>query len=176
MKRLFAILLIALFLFNTLGYYFVFSYNQHLVRSEMKDQVKAGVFKGSTIILNISDPAFNTDFKRVEKGEFIYRGNLYDIISEKANGNFTTFYCIHDKNEERLLAGLYNYFERAIVQKNPEKVKHSLAMIYHVIKLALPQTLHIQPPRVFVKISFINPTCPLSSVFYLPLSPPPNIS
>jgi hypothetical protein len=129
MKRLFAILLVALFLFNTLGYYFVFSYNRYLVRREMKIQVKAGLFKESTIILKILNPAFNADFRRVDKGEFIYKGKMYDIVTEKTSGNFTTFSCIHDKNEEKLLAGFHGYFEQAIAQKNPEKAKHSQAMV-----------------------------------------------
>ena len=176
MKRVFAALITLLFLFNLMGYYFVFNYNQYLVRSEMKSFIKAGYFEDSYIVLKITNPSLNPDFKRVDKGEFRYKDKLYDIISETKTGNFTTFRCINDKNEERLLAGFHHYFELASSQSNPVKAKHAQALLYHVIKLALPETRWNQPLLVSKKIHFIKPIHLLSSVFYPPASPPPKFA
>jgi hypothetical protein len=176
MKRVFAVLITLLFLFNIMGYYFVFSYNQNLVRNEMKRFIKAGYFEDSYIVLRISNPSFNPDFKRVDRGEFRYKDKLYDIVSETKTGNVTTFRCINDKNEEKLLAEFHHTFEFATSQNNPVKTRHAQAMLYHVIKLALPENHLNIPPFVTVKISFINPIHLLSSVFYSPASPPPKVA
>jgi hypothetical protein len=169
MKRVFAALITLLFLFNMMGYYFVFSYNQYLVRSEMKSFIKAGYFEDSYVVLKIA----NSDFIRVDKGEFRYKDKLYDIVSETKSGDSTLFKCINDKNEERLLAGFHRTFELASSQNNPVKARHARAMLYHVIKLALPEYRQNQPPLIRTKFSFINPLLPLSSIFYPPGNPPP---
>jgi hypothetical protein len=176
MKRVFAVLITLLFLFNIMGYYFVFSYNQNLVRNEMKRFIKAGYFEDSYIVLKISNPSFNPDFKRVDKGEFRYKDKLYDIVSEIQTGNVTTFRCINDKNEEKLLAGFHHNFELASSQNNPVKARHARAMLYHVVKLALPEKHLNICPVVPTEISFINPIHFLSFVFYPPASPPPKFA
>jgi hypothetical protein len=176
MKRVFAALITLLFLFNMMGYYIVFSYNQYLVRSEMKRFIKAGYFEDSYVVLKIESPAFNPDFKRVDKGEFRYKDKLYDIISETKTGNFTIFRCINDKNEEKLLAGFHHYFELASCQSNPVKARHAHALLYHVIKFALPETLFAEPPWKSVQISFNNKIYSLSSIFHPPSSPPPEFA
>ena len=172
MKRVFAVLITLLFLFNLMGYYFVFSYNQYLVRSEMKSFIKAGYFEESYIVLKIG----NSDFIRIDKGEFRYKGKLYDIVSETKSGNFTTFRCINDKNEEKLLAGFHHYFELASSQNNPVKARHAQAMLYHVIKLALPENRWNAPSFVPAKITFQNPIYFLSSIFHPPGNPPPKFA
>jgi hypothetical protein len=176
MKRVFAVLITLLFLFNTMGYYFIFSYNQYLVRSEMKRFIRSGYFEDSYIVLKIVNPSLNPDFKRVNKGEFRYKDKLYDIVSETKTDNFTTFRCINDKNEEKLLSGFHHYFELASSQNNPVKARHARAMLYHVIKLALPENPLNICPVVPSEISFINPINLLSSVFNPPVSPPPKVA
>ena len=173
MKRVFAVLVILLFLFNMMGYYFVFRYNQYVVRYEMKRLIKAGYFEDSYIVLKIVNPSLNPDFKRVNKGEFRYKAKLYDIISENTTGNITIFQCINDKNEEKVLAGFHHYFELTSCQNNPVKARHAQAMLYHVIKLALPENHLNTPPLLPIEISFINPIHSLSSIFFPPPSPPP---
>jgi len=173
MKRVFAVFIIVVFLFNMMGYYFVFSYNQHLVRNEMKNLIEAGYFEGLSVVLKILNPSSDCDFRRVDKGEFEYKGMLYDIVSEKKEGNFTIFRCINDKNEEKLLAGFYGSFELSSGQNNPVKAKHALALLYHVIKLALVEKRWNLSPVVPKKISFLNPFLPLFSIFYPPDFPPP---
>jgi hypothetical protein len=173
MKRVFAVLVTILFLFNIMGYYFVFSYNQYLVRNEMKRLIRAGCFEDSFIVLKIVNPSSNSDFKRIDKGEFLYKNKLYDIVSEIKTGNLIIFRCINDKNEEKLLTGFHHYFEFACMQNNPVKARHARAMLYHVITLALPEN-HLSPlPVIPTDISYISPIYFLSSVFCPPISPPP---
>ena len=175
MKKLFAIFLVALFLFNTVGYYFVFSYNQYTIRKEIHCLIRTRYFEGSCIMLQISTPLLNSDFKWLETGEFRYKGVLYDVISEKSVGQITTFHCINDKQEEKLIAGLSHSQEFAFGQNNPARTKHATAMLYHVIKLALVENRWNYSPQVPMEISFFNPINLLSSVLRPPISPPPRL-
>ena len=173
MKRVFAALILVVFLFNIMGYYFVFSYNHFMVRSEMKNLIKAGYFKDSFIVLKVDNPLLNKDFRRVGPGEFIFRDQLYDIIKEEKEGNSIIFLCINDKNEEDLLSGFHRYFEVSFIKDNPVKAKHAQALLYHVIKLALFGYTFTKPFNESADMSYANPFYPLFSIFYPPSSPPP---
>lgn len=176
MKKLAAIFLLSLFLFNTLGYYFVFSFNRFFIRSEMRSLLRSGYFKDNYVTLEILNLPHNPDFKRIDKNEFRYKGNLYDIISEKKNGNVTVFKCVNDLQEENLLACFGRYMDLSSGMNNSAKAKHARAMIYHVIKLALVQGHEIQSPEFPCEILLCNHFYPLHSVLHLPSSPPPEFS
>ena len=173
MKKLFAIFLVSLFLFNTVGYYFVFSYNQSTIRREIRSMIRSKSFEGSCITLQIATPLTNPDFKWVDKGEFRYKGALYDVVSEKTIGTVTTFQCINDKQEEQLISGFRHSQEFSFGQNSPARTKHASAMLYHVIKLALLDQPKNLPPLMSTKVSFLNPINPLYSIFQPPSSPPP---
>jgi hypothetical protein len=172
----FAGLVAFLFLFNIMGYYFVFDFNRHVVRDEMKQLIKAGYFEDSFIVLKIENPYFNPDFKKVNNGEFRYKDKLYDIVSETKTGNCIIFKCINDKKEEKLLAGFHRVLELALCQNNPSKAKHATALLYHIIKLALPEGSGCMPLFVPADISFFTPIHPAFSIFHPPYSPPPELS
>jgi hypothetical protein len=173
MKRVFAALITLLFLFNIMGYYFVFSYRQDMLRGEMKTLIKAGYFNESLVILRIVNPSINRDFKRVGKGEFRFREKLYDIVSEVRTGNVTTFRCINDNAEEKLLAGFHRFSEFALCQNNPVKAKHAMTLLNQIITIALPVHSLSSLPFVPTKISYNNPVHSLFSIFHPPSSPPP---
>ena len=43
-----------------------------------------------------------TNFKLLNKSEFIYKGKQYDIIKSTIKDNVTYYYCLNDKSEEKL--------------------------------------------------------------------------
>ena len=57
-----------------------------------------------------------------EKHEFMYNGNMYDVVSEKADGNFVIYKCINDKQESKLFAGLQNQIRNSM-NNDPVKSK-----------------------------------------------------
>ena len=176
MKKLFAIILVVLFLFNTVGYYFVFSYNQFTIRHEIHCLIRSRYFEGSCITLQITTPLSNPDFKWLNQSEFRYKGVLYDVCSQKTVGIVTTFHCINDKQEERLIAVFHHSQEFAFSQNNPSRAKHASAMLYHVIKLALVENYWTQPPQYPTEIAFFNSIHPLSSILHPPVYPPPKFA
>lgn len=41
--------------------------------------------------------------------EFNHNGKMYDVVTVKKEGNTLTYYCLNDKNEEKLFTGLDNH-------------------------------------------------------------------
>lgn len=78
-------------------------------------------------------------FKYTDDNEFIYNGKLYDIVSTEKDGVNTIFYCLNDKKEERLFAGLNIHIKNNCDQNGPSKDK-ALQLIKNIIKEALPDT------------------------------------
>ncbi|MEI6898500.1 MAG: hypothetical protein WCL00_01380 [Bacteroidota bacterium] len=173
MKKLFAIILVALFLFNTAGYYFVFSFNQYTIRREIHNLIKSGHFEGSCITLRITNPETDPEFKWVDIREFRYKGVLYDLCSEVTDGSVTIFKCFNDKEEDELISCFNHAQEFTFGEKSHSRAKHAAAMLHHVITLALLDSATVQSPLISTRISFISPFYFLFSIFHPPTSPPP---
>jgi hypothetical protein len=175
MKKLFAFSLAVLFFFNTWGYFWIFCYNRQVVRSEMHDLLKSGLFHNTFSIIRIVNPSSNPDFKWTERDEFNYKGNLFDIISEKQEGTVTVFICINDRKEEIVLAAFRQSFDQSAGQTNPAKAKHAQAMLYHIITLALVNEITNPTPQNASDITFYIPDYSLASKYHLTAVPPPEV-
>lgn len=103
-KKIFILTMLMVFLFNIMGYYILFEVRKQIVRAEMERLTSRSDCK--VTILRIADPGHDPAFKRIHKKEFLYRGQLYDIVLEKSDAGGTTFYCIHDTKEDALYKAL----------------------------------------------------------------------
>jgi len=168
--------LVSLFLFNIFGYYFVFSYNQYIIRGEMRGLIRAGTFEKSCSTLQIYDPRSNPDFEKINKNEFRYKGVLYDVISEQIAGHIVIYKCIIDIQEEKLISGFHRSQEYLGGQNNPARTRHTAAMLFHLITLALIEISAAELPRLPSEIKFSHPVFSLFSVPAPPNSPPPKSS
>jgi len=176
MKKSFSILLLGIFLFNTMGYYFVFKVNQSMIRSEIRGMINSGFHKEMCILIKIDRPDSNPNFKKTDLHEFSYCGRLYDIVSESVKGNMIWYYCINDKQEERLIAGFEKIQNLNLVPGSSGKAKQTQALLYHLIKIAL-----IKEPIIFdypqpVEVVFGYNQCHPLTPIHIPLSPPPELS
>ncbi|MEI6456384.1 MAG: hypothetical protein WCO93_08850 [bacterium] len=164
MKKVAALILLLIFLFNSMGYYFLFEVNRALVKREMTAYMKRTGIKLS--ILKISNPVHNPDFKRIDKREFLYQGRMYDILKEVKQGAVTVFYCIHDEKEQNLIAGF----------KRVSHSKLSQTLSDHVVKIALP-VFYGRPLQCSGdKIHFRFLKVKLPSVYHHPQIPPPKVT
>lgn len=166
-------MLLCLFLFNTMGYFFVFRINQSFIRSEVKGIIKAGCLKANYTLLKISNPKSNPDFKKTEKDEFLYLGRMYDIVREWTKDDTTYFYCINDKQEEQLIAGFQSIQKFVPGTGSSDKAKHTLAILYHVITIALLNELTVPVQKQPVDFKFCEYTYQPHSSCQTPISPPP---
>ena len=108
MKIAGSILFLLLLIFQSTGYYLYFKVQQHQVRYEIKQQIKAGVPESELVLLKIplSTQENRNEFRSIHSREFRYLGKMYDIIRQEQHGGTTWFYCLCDEKETRLFTRL----------------------------------------------------------------------
>lgn len=129
-----AVLLCGLILYNSLGYWMVFSF----VQSKIKDHAFATIAHlPEKSLIPITLPINNTSrlIQKKNRLEIKLDGQMYDVVKSRINGNNITYYCIRDIKEERMIQkiGLLN---RTGKNELPLR-KTALLIIDHVIKTAL---------------------------------------
>jgi hypothetical protein len=159
-----AYILLFLFVFNSMGYYFIFEIHKYHVKKEM--QTRADKASYALTILKVADPVNNREFQRVEKKEIRYKGSLYDVIKEIKTGSTTIFYCLHDKKEENLLAAM----------KKVNKNIFLVSLWDHVIKIAVPPSCNFMAVTLKKRLMFPQISVPLPSFLLGTWSPPPELT
>jgi hypothetical protein len=98
-----------------MGVFIVFKYEQTLVRKEMKRRIKFGISENERLLLSIPkqmEEIPNKYFQRIHKGEFRYKGEMYDILYAQQDGDTTHYIVIHDPKETNLFARLDEHLDK----------------------------------------------------------------
>ncbi|MFN4234364.1 MAG: hypothetical protein ACK4IK_06105 [Bacteroidia bacterium] len=114
-KKLSVLLILIILLFNSMGVFIIFKYEQTLVRKEIKRRIKFGVPKNERLLISIPkwmEETPNKVFKRIHKGEFKYKGEMYDILYAKEESDTTHYIVIHDPKETNLFAQLDEHLKK----------------------------------------------------------------
>jgi hypothetical protein len=83
------------------------------VRSQkIEDNIQNSEFR-------IQNSEFSRYFHRIDKGEFRYKGKMYDIVKEVKTNESVIFYCINDKKEEQLLSQFSEQIKNSIGSDSP---------------------------------------------------------
>ncbi|HVA99486.1 MAG TPA: hypothetical protein VNG53_11380 [Bacteroidia bacterium] len=62
--------------------------------------------KFTTIILSDTEINNPSVFQKKDKGEFLYKGKMYDIVSQQKTKNGISFYCYNDEKDSQLAVAL----------------------------------------------------------------------
>jgi hypothetical protein len=103
-KKVIAVVLLFIFLYNLSGYYFAFSIQKTGNREAVENLIKVN---GLNDLLLIKVAA--ADEKKIEwenSGEFNLNGKMYDVAFKKQAGNILYIYCYQDAKEDHLFASL----------------------------------------------------------------------
>lgn len=167
-----ALILCGLFLYNSLGYWMVYSF----VKSRIKDHAFAAIAHlPERSLIPITLPINNTNklIQKKNRLEIKLDGQMYDVVKTRINGNSITYYCIRDIKEEQMLQK-FGMLNRSGKNEFPLS-KTAMLIIDHVIKTAIISgnlTFNNYPVLIenFTSI-FIKYTAPL---IIIP-APPPQI-
>jgi len=145
-RRLIPLFIIVLLMFNISGYYFTALMIQKGYKKQFRKHIRCNANEENTEILVISDAEIqrhDSPFKWMEEDEFRYYGKMYDIVKSEKQGDTNIFYCVNDKNEEKLLARFENYMKHHTDSDLPfqQKSNHLLSQI---IKQAVCESKTIQ--------------------------------
>jgi hypothetical protein len=136
LKKVAAILMLLVFLFNVGGYYFVFyGIAQHSKKKLVHRFDNETYSAEETITLAISItmpyPIFTDDYQRVN-GEFEHNGEHYKLIKQKLDGDSLYIVCYKDRTTKRILDAFSDFAKFS--NDLPLSSENSLAFMGKVIK------------------------------------------
>lgn len=137
MKKLSAILLIAIFLFNLFGYRLLFNYAQQRSDVRLEASLDKNDFNEAeliTIKVPLSLPYQNDQqhFERVD-GELTYNGKIYKYVKRKISNGELVLMCLPDHRKMKLQSVKDDFFKYSndLAQNNgSKKSDHSKANVF----------------------------------------------
>lgn len=175
MKKSAAIFLLAIFLFNIVGYFLAFSVVKYQVRKEIKKQIKLGLPESELTFLHIAK-SDEDELSWVESGkEFIYKDQMYDVVRVESKQDTTIYQCIKDTQEDALFAHLGDHVQKHIAENKPMKNNGAKKLGQHVIKIYFLSevTYFLALTESIIEFPSINNVC-VSAVKKVH-SPPPEL-
>lgn len=174
MKKIAAILLLALLVFNLAGYRWLFSLLEENATAKLEQKISAGDFADEQLVeirIPLSMPYYSDkDYENVY-GETDWNGEHYRYVKRKVSGNTLYLLCIPHK-EKNSLVQIKNEFTKAVndvpANKQNSPLKNTL------IKLLTTEFKANEVPadenNLFLTgIQFINKNSALHSLF-IPLT------
>jgi hypothetical protein len=165
LKKIIPFIVLWLFLTGSGGYFFAFKLEQYFnhLAIEKKITNRHNNIRQDVLVFTIGNES-GLKWIRKQK-EFIYQGQMYDIVSTKISGKHVFYYCINDSKEKKIKTDFENK-NRANNRAN--EITRKVIQSYFI--LPSPSFTVFKQPAIFY---FIQP-----ARHYLPpvnktLSPPP---
>ncbi|MBP6870478.1 MAG: hypothetical protein KBC43_00595 [Bacteroidales bacterium] len=162
MKNILAILLISVILLPISGTYLFFHFKEIQIKKEVNEFIQNKIEEKDIITLRFSDKEIKTRLVWKHSREFIFEGNMYDIVDQGVDGNITWYRCYRDHKETRLFNEKEKRIARAI-GNDPAQKKQS-ERIKQILKTAF------QNKSINWNILLPPPSIILFSIFHFPFS------
>ena len=102
LKKLSLILLIFVLAYSQVGYYFVLRHSQSLQKEVIKEKILSQLKEEELKIISASDNHQQIYWEEEGK-EFLFKGEMYDVVKTKIVNGKVMLYCINDKKERELV-------------------------------------------------------------------------
>jgi hypothetical protein len=165
-KKGLAALLLSILFISQVGYYFIYTIHQHIIKEKIEKELLTHIPDSSLDVVIAED--WNNKLEWEEEGkEFSLNGEMYDVARIEVKDGKTYLYCINDKKEKEILNNLVK-----AVNKNHDSKKER-----NTIKPVLTDMLIVTPVEPVKTFSDSSPYGSLSvspvSSFKEIISPPP---
>ena len=178
MKKAFAITLLVLFVFQFVGYYFIYVGLRYHAKSELMTRLDTKDYSSEeTITLKIpfTLPYWmdSREYERVN-GEFQYQGEFYHLVEQKLEKDTLYVVCIKDASETRLHEAMTDYVKLTndIPASSQKSVKLFGSLMKDYVKGNAAEILEIQQGWSQANM-FGNPSYQLLNIASPVFSPPP---
>lgn len=118
-------MLLGLLFTSQLGYYFIYSFQQHLIKEKMEKELLAKIPESSLEVIVAEEHGTKIVWEEKNK-EFSLDGVMYDVASIKKLDGKTYLYCINDKKEKELLDNLVKAVRSANDNNNNRQSGNSI--------------------------------------------------
>ena len=137
MKKISAIFLFFVMMLCSNGFYIAWHISLQSVRYSQRAIISNSVFNKDKVIefvFSINDAKKNKDFIDEDENEFEYKGQMYDVISQKISGDSIYIICISDKEEDHLK----DVAARQVIKTETNTTGNQLPLL----KFSLDQFIH----------------------------------
>jgi hypothetical protein len=176
LKYFIAIFLIAVLTFPFWGSYSYFHLEKKKIMTEVDRALSTGMDKTKLVNFRFSVEDSKTRLTWKHSREFVYQGQMYDIVEQRQDGEFIVFTCYKDNKETRLENNKEKIIAKAIGQ-DPVRKNQSEKMTDFFKTVFSSDFFSWNPyflqPKVFHYSLF---TIHYSLFTQAPLSPPPKCS
>jgi hypothetical protein len=104
-KKLLAAAFLSILFTSQVGYYFIYTIHQHIIKEEMERELLAHI-PASSLEVIIAEQVADKIVWEEKNREFSLDGILYDVARIEKKEGKTFLYCINDKKEKQLLDNL----------------------------------------------------------------------
>lgn len=180
LKSITAILLISIFLFNVVGYRWVFIYLEEKANQRLEEKIDAGQFSEAQLLeikIPLQLPYYSDSKYESCYGETEFNGEHYRYVKRKVSGNTLYLLCLPHKEKNNIAAAKKDFIKAiSDIQNNntPQKQEQP-----SVIKLMLSEFLREEKVNDFAlqlikPKDLYSPDCYLASQFKpkTPAQPP----
>jgi hypothetical protein len=143
MKKTFIILLLSIFLFNTIGYFIVFKVSQLSIKESMRENIGKGILNYSLSKLVISKASLS-EINWLEEDEFIFKNNRYDVVNLVEDEQTFIFYCVLDEEETCLVSRMADHLKDNGAKDRSSK-NTSLKTIDNSVKIVSDSFYELHP-------------------------------
>lgn len=173
MKYFIIIFLISVLTFPFWGSYSYFHLEKKKIKTEVDRKLSAGIDKTKLVHFRFSADDSKTKLTWKHSREFVYQGQMYDIVEQRQDGDFILYTCYKDNKETRLEKNKEKIIADAIgqdpIRKNQsEKLTNFLKTVFSQDSFTW---FPLSPESSSVKISIFKFL--FSNFSPAPHSPPP---
>jgi len=100
------IFLLAVFLFNLVGYIPLFTVVRYSIKKEIKNRLKKSLSEDQLHVVSVSTDRVAKLQWEEDGREFRHKGIMYDVVRTESKNGVTYFHCVNDAQETKLFAHL----------------------------------------------------------------------
>lgn len=165
-KRIYAILLLAILTVNAMGFYLYYALQLQKIHAEMREALKFSP-EHELEVLELSHAGYKN--AKVDDHEVRVKGKMYDIARIKVLKDSVVIFCVHDEKEDDLLA-----FVAEIISK-PLNTKDSMpgVIIQFLSLMFITPCNEIQLQALASEQGLTDYLISSSEIFLFRISPPP---
>ncbi|HBS87811.1 MAG: hypothetical protein A2W91_11150 [Bacteroidetes bacterium GWF2_38_335] len=113
MKKFLGILFIVCLILPFIGTYTIYFHQKNIIRKSVKKQLLSHTPKDELVMLSFSLKE-SEELNWKHSKEFEYKGEMYDIVESKTEGDSVTYWCWWDHEETRLNRHLIDLVAKAM--------------------------------------------------------------
>jgi hypothetical protein len=155
LKKVVALSLLTILFTSQVGYYFIYTIHQYIIKEEMEREMLKKIPESSLEVFIAGQYGDRIEWREKDK-EFSIDGVLYDVARIKRSGGRTFLYCINDKKEKQLLDDLVKAVDKNQDNKRGKNIKPVFPDLVFIDPIGSQQIFSVSSPYNFLNITLVS--------------------